>query len=161
MNRRALALTFTAAAVLGLTACSGATAVDESADTSSDSTSSSESAASGDRSITEACADVQKAITEASGEFTSLDVDAAMADPQGTVQKFQGVADRIGDAVANAGNDEVKAAGEAVHAGYVTLADVLQKVLVDQDLSAIENLTTLQTDLVEDATAFAELCQAG
>ncbi|GAA5152768.1 hypothetical protein GCM10025768_21260 [Microbacterium pseudoresistens] len=167
MNRRIIALTVTTAAVFGLAACSSAPAADTDekkgtdTSTSSPSTGSDSDAAPADQSVNEACEDVQKAIADAGSQFQSLDFEAAMADPQATVDQFKTAADGIGQAVSAAGNDEVRAAGEAVHSGYVKLADILQKALIEQDTSVMADLSSVQTELTESAQNFAEVCTAG
>lgn len=41
---------------------------------------------------------------------------------------------------------------------FAALGDVLSKVLIDQDLTAAEGMTTITTDLTESATALQEIC---
>lgn len=45
-----------------------------------------------------------------------------------------------------------------MHEDFAALGDVLSKVLIDQDLTAAEGMTTITADLTESATALQELC---
>ncbi|HCS61813.1 MAG TPA: hypothetical protein DIW46_10540 [Microbacterium sp.] len=157
MNRRIAAWTIATVAVLGLTACSGAPAAE---DASKDSDKADDSAAveetNTDQSVEDACGIVIPEMTEASSAMN--DVDAAAADPQATVDQFNEVVTALGETADKVTNPEVKDATTAVYDDFVKLADILEKVVVDQDVSASEDLGTISSDMMESATALQELC---
>lgn len=155
MNRRIAAWTIATVAVLGLTACSGAPAAEE--DTAGDSGDSAPAEETNtDQSVEDACGIVIPELTEASSAMN--DIDAAAADPQGTVDQFNTFVTSLGETVDKVDNPEVKEATTAVYDDFVTLSDMLQKVVVDQDVSAAEELSTVTTDMTASATALQELC---
>ncbi|WP_300267944.1 hypothetical protein [Microbacterium sp.] len=158
MNRRIAAWTIATVAVLGLTACSGAPAAEE--DTTNDSADSAETApeeeTNTDQSVEDACGIVIPELTEASSALSSID--AASADPEATVEEFKTFITALGATVDKVSNPEVKDATTAVYDDFVTLGDILEKVVVDQDLSATEELNTVTSDMTESATALQELC---
>lgn len=157
MNRRIAAWTIATVAVLGLTACAGAPAAeDENADDTSNSAESAPEETNTDQSVEEACGIVIPELTEASSAMSSID--AAAADPQATVDEFKTFIGTLGETVDKVSNPEVKEATTAVYDDFVTLGDLLQKVVVDQDVSATEDLSTVTTDMTASATALQELC---
>jgi maltose-binding protein MalE len=155
MNRRIAAFTIAAVAVLGLTACSGSPSSTDGSSTKSDS---STSAQNTDQSVADACTEAGAKVQAASQELSSLDVSAAAADPQGTVDAFSKTVDAIGAAAESVGNPEVKAAVGDVYDDFGALRDVLSKVLIDQDTAAASDMTTIMADVQESSTALSTLC---
>jgi len=157
MNRRIAAWTIATVAVLGLTACSGAPATEEdTSNDSSDSAATEETETNANQSVEDACGIVIPELTEASSAMS--DIDAAAADPQATVDQFNTFVTSLGETVDKVSNPEVKEATTAVYDDFVTLSEMLQKVVVDQDVSAAEDLSTVTSDMTESATALQELC---
>ncbi|MDQ0644727.1 hypothetical protein [Microbacterium murale] len=156
MNRRIAAWTIAAVAVLGLTACSGAPAAEDDKSTDSGDSAPVEETNT-DQSVEEACGIVLPKLQEASSAAGEIDTTGA-TDPQTTVDQFNTVVDAFGEAADSVSNVEVQEATAAVHEDFVALSDVLSKVLIDQDLSAAENMGTITTDMTESATALQELC---
>ncbi len=158
MNRRIAAWTIAAVAVLGLTACSGGPAADDTKgdDTSNSADSTPTEETNSDQSVEDACGIVIPELTEASSAMSSVDV--AAADPQATVDEFKTFIGALGETVDKVSNPEVKEATTAVYDDFVTLGDLLQKVVVDQDLSAAEDMSSVTSDMTESATALQELC---
>ena len=155
MNRRIAAWTIATVAVLGLTACSGAPAAEE--DTSKDSAESAPTEeANTDQSVEDACGIVIPELTEASNAMG--EVDPAGPDPQVAVDEFNNLIKTLGETVDKVSNPEVKEATTAVYDDFVTLGDILTRVVVDEDLSAAEELGTVTTEMTESATALQELC---
>jgi hypothetical protein len=156
MNRRIAAWTIAAVAVLGLTACSGSPAAeDDTSNEAGDSAPVEET--NTDQSVEDACGIVLPKLQEANTAASEIDTTGA-ADPQTTVDQFSAVVDAFGEAAASVDNAEVKEATSAVHEDFAALGDVLSKVLIDQDLTAAEGMTTITADLTESATALQELC---
>lgn len=155
MNRSIAAFAIAAVAALGLTACSGGTAED----TSNDSAASNESAPAenSNQSVEEACGIVLPKLQEASNAAGDIDTSGA-TDPQTTVDQFDSVVAAFGDAADSVSNAEVKAATTAVYEDFGSLSEILAKVLVEQDLSAASDLSTITSDMTESATALQKLC---
>ena len=161
MNRKIAAWTIAAVAVLGLTACSGApSASDEGSDeiTSSEAPAENTAEDTGDQSVADACKVATEDITAATASLSNLDLEAATADPQGTLDTFTATTDALGTAVESVNNAEVKDAVTAIHEDFTELRDLLSAVLIDQDLAAAEGLTTMNADLQTSAAAFYTLC---
>ncbi|MES2866999.1 hypothetical protein [Microbacterium profundi] len=156
MNRRIAAWTIAAVAVLGLSACSGSPAAeDDTSNGSGDSAPVEET--NTDQSVEDACGIVLPKLQEANAAASEIDTTGA-TDPQTTVDQFSTVVDAFGEAADSVDNVEVKEATSAVHEDFAALGDVLSKVLIDQDLTAAEGMTTITADLTESATALQELC---
>lgn len=158
MNRRIAAFAIATVAILGLTACSGGA----SENTSSDSADSADSSAPAeetntDQSVEEACGIVLPKLQEASTAAGDIDTTGA-TDPQTTVDQFNTVVAAFGDAADSVSNEEVKAATTAVYEDFGALSEVLSKVLVDQDMSAASDLSTITSDMTDSATALQKLC---
>ncbi|GGD74323.1 hypothetical protein [Microbacterium murale] len=156
MNRRIAAWTIAAVAVLGLTACSGSPAAeDDTSNEAGDSAPVEET--NTDQSVEDACGIVLPKLQDANAAASEIDTTGA-TDPQTTVDQFSTVVDAFGEAADSVDNAEVKEATSAVHEDFAALGDVLSKVLIDQDLTAAEGMTTITADLTESATALQELC---
>lgn len=155
MNRRIAAFTIAAVAVLGLTGCAGA--ADEPSNDSADAGDSAPAEeTSTDQSVEDACGIVIPQLTEASQAMS--EIDPASADPQATVDQFNEYITKLGETVDSVSNTEVKEATAAVHEDFVAMGDVLTKVVVEQDLDAAGDLSTITSDVTESATALQELC---
>ncbi|MEW1961149.1 hypothetical protein AB0269_01645 [Microbacterium sp. NPDC077644] len=155
MNRRIAAFTIAAVAVLGLTGCAGA--ADEPSNDSADAGDSAPAEeTSTDQSVEDACGIVIPQLTEASQAMS--EIDPASADPQATVDQFNEYITKLGETVDSVSNTEVKEATAAVHEDFVAMGDILTKVVVEQDLDAAGDLSTITSDVTESATALQELC---
>lgn len=155
MNRRIAVLTIAAAAMLGLSACSGSPSADSGS--TADSGSAAEAPAS-DQSVADACAIVQTKLQEASTALSEIDITATTSDPQTTIDAFSETVDGIGDAAESVSNEEVKTATTAVHEDFVTVRDLMQKVLIDQDTSVAGELSTATTDMQTSGNELNTLC---
>lgn len=159
MNRRIAAWTIAAVAVLGLTACSGTpSSSDDTTKTESSAPAEETSEPTSEQSVADACASATTQIQSATQSLTSLDVSAASADPQGTVDTFTESVDAIGAAAESVSNPEVKAAVTAVYEDFGAMRDLLAKVLIEQDMSVATEMTAVSTDVQESALAVSELC---
>ncbi|MFK0401191.1 hypothetical protein ACIQTT_02570 [Microbacterium sp. NPDC090225] len=158
MKRQIAAWTIAVVAVLGIAGCSSTPGADADKDTTSSSESSAPAEQSTDQSVADACASVGTQISGVATELSSLDMSAAMSDPEGTVATFTETVDAIGAAAESVSNQEVKDAVTAVHEDFTSLRDLLKRVLVDQDTSAAAEASTLTTDIQESTQAFSTLC---
>ncbi|KJL27954.1 hypothetical protein [Microbacterium oxydans] len=156
MNRRLAALTIAAVAVLGLTACSGTPGAPE--DTASSNQTAAPTAESSDQSIADACASAAAQVQDATKDLTSIDMTTATADPQGTIDTFTQSVDAIGTAAESIANPEVKEAVSAIYEDFGAMRDVLSKVLIDHDPSAVSEWASVSADVQESATAIGTLC---
>lgn len=152
MNRRFAVLTIAAAAALGLTACAGSPSAETggTADPAA-------AAPVSNQSVADACGIVMTKVQEASTAMSSIDM-LSTADPQASIDAFTVTVDSIGEAADSVSNPEVKAATSAVHEDYVSLRDLMSKVLIDQDMTVTEELNTTTTDLTTSAEALTTLC---
>lgn len=160
MNRRIAALAIAGVALLGLTACSGATdgSASKPKDTSASQGTEESTNTGGDQSVADACAAINSVALDAQSSLGQIDPSAAAKDPQGTVDAFGEVVDKLGGAVDSVQNEEVKAAATAVYDDFVALRDLLSKVLVDQDTSAASEMSTITTDVQTSAQELQTLC---
>lgn len=156
MNRRIAAFTIAAVAVLGLAGCAGSTApADDKSDQGGDSAPVEET--NTDQSVEEACGIVIPKLQEATSASGEIDTTGA-TDPQTTVDQFNTIVEGLGEAADSVSNAEVKEATGAVHENFVALSDVLSKVLIDGDMTAAEDMTTIVSDMTDSATALQEVC---
>lgn len=162
MKKTIAAWTIAAATVFGLAACSGSSAETEQGSTdaspSASASAPAEAAPATDQSVEDACATVEAKIQEASTAVSGIDMSQASSDPQGTVDAFTETVDGVGEAVEAVDNPEVKTAVTAVYDDFVSLRDLLSKVLVDQDMSAAGDMATVATDIQTSAQELATLC---
>lgn len=156
MNRRIAAFTIAAVAVLGLAGCAGSTApADDKSDKGGDSAPVEETKT--DQSVEEACGIVIPKVQEVTSASGEIDPSGA-TDPQTTVDQFNTVVEGLGEAADSVSNAEVKAATTAVYEDFVALGDVLTKVLIEEDMTAAEDMTTITSDMTESAKALQEIC---
>lgn len=156
MKRQIAAWTIAAVAVLGLAACSGTPGTGTS--TSTDKSSSSENSAPSAQTVAEACAIVNAQVSASASELSGLDINAATADPEGTIATLTETADAIGAAADSVTNQDVKDGVTAVYEDFSTLRDLLSRVLIDKDTSAAAEVGTLATDIQESTQAMGALC---
>ena len=150
MNRRIAAWTIAAVAVLGLTACSGTpSASDGASDNAGDNAPAEET--NTDQSVEDACAIVIPELQEASGALSGIDP-TSIEDPQATVDQFNTFVVALGETADKVSNTEVKDATTAVYDNFVSLSEMLSKVLVEEDLEAASELGTVSTSVTESAT---------
>ena len=159
MNRRIAALTIATVAVLGLTACSSSPSASESPSADAGSSAPAEEQSS-EQSLTDACAEAGAQVQEATKTLSELDVTAATADPQGTIAQYTEAAEAIGAAAESVSNPEVKAAVSAFHEDFATMNDLLSRLLIDQDASAVAEIGAVATEIQESAAAIGTLCAA-
>jgi uncharacterized protein with HEPN domain len=158
MNRRLAVFAIAAVAALGLTACSGGSASPETeGDGDTTATAPAEQPAA-DQSVEDACAEVQVKIQDASTAVSEIDVSTAADDPQATVDAFTETVEGVGEAADSVSNEEVKAAVTAVYEDFVALRDGLEQVLVEQNMDAASDLTTVATDVQTSAQELSTLC---
>ncbi|UYO96268.1 hypothetical protein OED01_11730 [Microbacterium sp. M28] len=159
MNRKIAALSIAAVAVLGLTACGGTPSTADKAN-DSDKTTASEAPAesTAEQSVADACKAATEDITAATTSMSELDIEAATADPQTTLDTFTATTDAIGEVAASVNNAEVKESVTAIYEDFGKMRDLLSAVLVDQDMSVAADLTTVTSDLQASTTEFYELC---
>lgn len=101
---------------------------------------------------------VNAQISGVASELAGLDINAATADPQGTVAQLTETADAIGAAAESVTNQEVKDGVTAVYEDFSTLRDLLQRILIDQDQSAAAEVSTVATDIQTSTQAMSTLC---
>ncbi len=158
MNRRIAALAISAVALLGLTACTGTVAGNDSAKDSDTSTSAPSEAAQGDsdQTVADACAAVGTIVQDATTELQ----DVAEGDPAAAAAAMQNVADSIGEAADSVTNAEVAAILPDLKAGFAAAAEVMTAV-AGGDLSKATELQTSLEDIQTSFATFSDLCTAG
>lgn len=159
MKRQIAAWAIAAVAVLGLAGCSGSPTAETSPSAAPMTTSTpAEESASTGQTVGEACVIVNAQISGVASELAGLDINAAQADPSGTVAKLTETADAIGAAAEAVDNQEVKDGVTAVYEDFSTLRDLLQRLLIDQDASAAAEVGTLASDIRTSTQAMGTLC---
>lgn len=154
MNRRITAIAIASVAILGLAGCSSSS--DEAADDQTTTTDeSTEAAPAGDQSVEDACGIIIPAMSEAG---SAVDLSTAGDDPQATIDQFNEFVSTLGDAADQVTNEEVKPQIDTIYEAYSTLGEAMQKALVDQDTSALSEITTIQSDVTDATTTLVELC---
>lgn len=165
MNRRMTALTITAVALFGLTACTGTLVPAESAESNTN-TSASASAApdaggeggdadAGGQTVAEACETINTGMNDAMTQFQNVD---ASSDPQTIVDAMTTASNAIGTATGEIDNPEVVSAATGLQESFAQIAEVSKAVLVDGDTSQAAQMGTLGEDVQTAVTAFYELC---
>lgn len=167
MNRRLTALTITAVALFGLTACTGSigAGTDPSSSSKPGSSASEDSEGSestegtdGSASVAEACAVIADQVSGAMEEFEGIDT---ASDPQTLVDAMNASAEAIGTAIGEIDNEEVRAAAEGLQEGFAGIAEATKAVLIDGDVSKAAEMEELGTAFQESFAAFQELCVEG
>jgi hypothetical protein len=156
LSRRLTALTITAIAILGLTACTGSPADDSAASSSSapsDAGSDAPSDTEGDsgQSVADACTLVQDAITEATAEFDDAE------DPSAVVSAMTAASEELASIAPDVTNDQVAAIVPALEDLFGQVATVMQSI-VDGDTDKLSDLEALGTEFQQTTAEFQELC---
>lgn len=157
MNRRIAALIIATMAVLGLTSCSASSGVFDSPSPNAGSSAPAEGQ-NGDQSVADACASAGAKVQEATKTLTDLDVSAAASDPEGTIAAFTQAADAIGAAAESVTNAEVRGAIGAAYEDFAAVRDLLSRMLLEGDASAIAGLPAAASEVQRSAAAVASLC---
>ncbi|HWS52454.1 MAG TPA: hypothetical protein VN241_15695 [Microbacterium sp.] len=157
MNRRIAALAIAAVAVLGITGCSGSPGASNTAPPDAETSAPAESQSDG-QSVADACASAGAKVQEATTTLTDLDVSAAASDPEGTIAAFTRAADALGAAAESVSNAEVRDAVVAVHEDFGAMRDLLSRMLLEQDASAITQLAATASEIQDSAATVASLC---
>ncbi|HWI30181.1 MAG TPA: hypothetical protein VNT50_01685 [Microbacterium sp.] len=159
MNRRLTALTITAVALFGLTACTGsAGAAPSSSSTPTSSASEGSGSPEGSASVADACAVIQEQVSGAMSEFEGVD---ASSDPQLVIDGMTAAAEAIGTAIGDIDNDEVRTAAEGLRDAFAGMGEVMKAVVIDGDVSKAAEMQERTAQFQESFTAFQELCVQG
>lgn len=160
LSRRIAALALTAAALVGLTACTG---LPGGAGTPAPSTSASADADSGDSGDTgdsgsgqtteEACQLVKDTITDATAEFEQATTD----DPAAVAEAFQAAAQSIADASDSVTNEEVAALLPSLQDLFEKVSEILPGI-IEGDTSKVTEFEEMGTELQASMQEFEELC---
>jgi ABC-type glycerol-3-phosphate transport system substrate-binding protein len=150
-SRRFAAVVIAAAALAGLTACTGSPAGSNSSAPSSSAPA--EGGGEGTQSTEEACQLVQDTITDATAEFEQ----ATGEDPQAAAEAFQAAAQSIADASAEVTNEEVAAILPDLQQLFESVAEVLPAI-IEGDTSKLTEFEEIGTDLQSSMQQFQELC---
>lgn len=154
LSRRLAALTISAVALLGLTACSGLPAISGGTPTSGASAPRTDDAAGDEgQSTADACSLVQDTITQATEEFENVSAD----DPGAVVAAMETAAQRIADASAQVTNDEVAALLPSLQDMFQNVGE-LMGALAEGDVSKLAEVEKLGTSFQETSQKFQELC---
>lgn len=154
-SRRLAAVVIAAAALAGLTACTGSPTGSNSSAPSS-STSAEGGSGDGAQSTEEACQLVQDTITDATSEFEQ----ATGEDPEAAAEAFQAAAQSIADASSQITNEEVAALLPDLQQLFESVAEVLPAI-IEGDTSKLTEFEEIGTDLQASMQQFQELCGPG
>lgn len=151
MSRRVIALAIAAAALLGLTACTGSPAADGS--TASQPAGGADGEGDGGQSVADACALVQDTITEATDEFE----EAASADPAAVVEAMKSASEKLGALASQITNDQVAAVLPSLEEMFAEVSEIMSAI-VEGDLTKIDDLTAIGESFQQTTESFQELC---
>lgn len=165
MKRIVAALAFTAALTLGVTACSSEAepAPEPETETVETATSDAGTETDGDTgeqavlSNPEACLSLMEPLEEVNLAFVSIAEDA-QSDPQTAIDMWRTLSDTFEEFGATVANPEVAALATAVGEDGHALTDAMQRVYVDQDMSAMNDFTTANTAFFESYEELLSLC---
>lgn len=155
MNRRITALTITAVALFGLTACTGTTAP-ESSGGSNGGTSQGDGGGTAEESgqtVAEACSVVTDTIDAAFADFQ----DVGTEDLGATAEAMTAAAEDISAVIGDVTNPEVAAVVPGLQEAFEKIGAAVQ-ASAEGDTSALAELEGAGTQLQEDMTTFQELC---
>lgn len=149
--RALAALSLTAAAAWGLTACTGS----PSASAPTASSQSSDEPGDAGQSKADACALIAESIQDATAEFEGI----ATADPAAVVDAMGAAAEQLSDTATQVTNDEVAAVLPSVQAMFAEVAEVMDAI-ARGDVTKVDDLSQLATEFQETSDAFQEVCAA-
>lgn len=152
-SRRFAAVVIAAAALAGLTACTGSPA--GTGGSANSSAPAEDGSGGGAQTTEEACQLVQDTITDATSEFE----EATGEDPAAAAEAFQAAAQSIADASADVTNEEVAALLPPLQELFERVAEVLPAI-IDGDTSKLTEFEEIGTDLQTSMQQFQELCGA-
>lgn len=151
------------ATALSLTACSGGNAEPAAEQPTQVAPAPAPEAAATDESevdaaTVQACLDMSGPFADAASKM--LEAADGSADPQEVVDAYTALADALGEIAASSSSPEVEAAAAAAQVDMTAVRDALQKVYVENDMSALGDLTAATTAMQESYQALLGLCSA-
>lgn len=152
LSHRIAALTLTAIAVLGLTACTGFP-YGSSSPTSSSSAPASDGSSDGGQTTAEACQLIQNTITEATAEFENVDA----TNPGAVVEGMEAAAQSLADASSQITNEEVAAIVPELQAMFEQVAEVMAAIVAG-DTSQLGELEDIGASFQETTQKFQDIC---
>lgn len=159
MKRRITALAL-AAAVFGLSACSGNPSPAEQTPVAEVPVSAPEDSAGPDAETLQACRDLAGPFSEASSAMAEI-ASGGETSRQDAVDMWTALVDALGSVADSASDQEVRDAAAAAQADFASLRDAMQKVYVDGDLSAMGEFTAASTAIQRSYAALLDLCAPG
>lgn len=156
MIRQVISGTIGLVAMFGLTACASGQP-GTTAPTSPAPATSAPAATETEQTVRAACMELAEPISEANqklAEIMSLDT----SNPQNAVDAWSTLVDAFAEFQDSVSNPEVKAAATAVHADVAAVRDALEKVYIQEDLSAMNEFTQATTNMQTSYTALTTLC---
>lgn len=179
MNRRIATWAVAALTVFGLTACGGAPSAPPEAPSADPATSApapsvepttqapptTEAAPEppAEQSLAEACLEPSAKMIEAQAELTAAYAALSATDgkdPQKTVDAMAALADYFGKLAESSSHPDVKKALTGIQEGYQKFSVLMGKLLIDKDLSAAAEVSTVMADLQKAWEDFTKLCSA-
>ena len=175
MNRRFAACTIAVFSMIGLSACGGGsdtsdatttpaavaktTSAPAPVETTEAPAADTPAATEPDSDIAAACLQMAGPISDANAEMINLYQQPI--DAQAAVDAWTSLTDAFGEISETVTNADVKSAAEAVHTDTTDLRDAMQKVYVEQDLSAMNDYTAATERFSTSYTALINLCAPG
>lgn len=152
-SRRFAAIVITAAALSGLTACTGSPAGSGSTAPSSNASTDAGSAEGG-QTTEEACQLVQGTLDDAMTQFEQSVDD----DPQAAEDTLRGVAEDLADAGSEITNEEVAAIVPDLQQVFEKVADIVPSI-AEGDATAVNEFEEIGEDLSQSVQRYQELCE--
>ena len=161
MNRKIPALAIAAAALFGLSACSGGSASVEEKPVAeapaAEETPSEESMTEADATAVQACLDLIGPFAEANSAMMGIVADGKLP-PQDVVDMWTSLVDALGKVANTASNPEVKTAAAVAHSDFAALRDAMQRVYVEGDITAMGDYAAAVSAIETSYTALLALC---
>jgi len=166
MNSRIAACAVAAITMLGLTACSAGPSVTTATPAPSTAAAAEPTAAAPsalaeepgtDQAVTEACLGLAAPMVEASVAMQKI-ATIGSDDPQSAVDSWTALVNAFQKFAKSAANPKVKAAATRVYKDIRALRDAMQKLYVEEDLTAMTDFTKANTAFQTSYTALNKLC---
>lgn len=169
MKSRIAACAIATVSLIGLTACSSgsesanptptataAPTLEETTPPAPEPTTPAATSDSAEQSVEAACLDMAGPMAEASGKMYELSEEPT--DAQNAVDSWTALTDAFGDISNDVTNPEMKAASTAVYNDLSALRDAMQKVYVEEDMTAMGDYMTATQNWSTSYSALMDLC---
>ncbi len=165
MNRRFAACAISTIALVSLAACSGSPSTTTAppappTTTQAAPVTTAPTEKPADQSLASACLAMAGPMADASAAIADAASAATSSNPQSAVDAWTALVDAFGEIKDSATNAELKDAVTLAHKDLASVRDLLKKLYVDKDLSAMSDYTKATADMQASYTALMKLCSS-